>query len=189
MNRIGFALCFTFFSFFGIAQTSIEIRRNQDPGKEIFTKEILENYQFFLLVDTLELTITNVSDSILLGPVLDSITYEKIKNEDYVVVKFENDKHCFITQFPNVFVESPYTGNKRELNLYFYKASDHFGLKLKMIIMLNSIVHGKSYYLKNSQRIDVSFVDNKNFTVHPFVYYCVDYYNLFIKSGKKPFFN
>jgi type I restriction enzyme R subunit len=38
MNRIGFALCFTFFSFFGIAQTSIEIRRNQDPGKEIFTK-------------------------------------------------------------------------------------------------------------------------------------------------------
>lgn len=65
--------------FWGRSQTSIEIGRNEDPDKDIFTKEIVKSYQFFLLIDTLELPIRRVSDSLLLGPVLDSVTFEKIK--------------------------------------------------------------------------------------------------------------
>ena len=174
--------------FWGRSQTSIEIGRNEDPDKEIFTKEIVKSYQFFLLIDTLELPIRRVSDSLLLGPVLDSVTFEKIKNEDNVVVKFENENNCFITQLPNVFIESKYTGNNRTLKLSFHKASDNFGLKLKMLIVLKSIVHGRTYYLKNFQRIDVSFIDQKNRHAYPFVYYCDDYVHLFIETGKKPLF-
>jgi hypothetical protein len=182
-------ICFLFFfPFFGTSQTLIEIVRNQDQDKEFFTKEIFNNYKFFLLVEELVLPVERISDSLLLGPILDSITLEKIKNDDYVVVQFQNEKHCFITQFPNVFIESRYTGNKRELNLFFFKASNNFGIKLKMIIILKSIFYGKTYCLKNFQRIDLSFIDNKNRNMHPFVYYCEDYYNLFIRSGKKPFF-
>jgi hypothetical protein len=174
--------------FWGRSQTSIEIGRNEDPDKDIFTKEIVKSYQFFLLIDTLELPIRRVSDSLLLGPVLDSVTFEKIKNEDNVVVKFENENNCFITQLPNVFIESKFTGNNRTLKLCFHKASDNFGLKLKMLIVLKSIVHGRTYYLKNFQRIDVSFIDQKNRLAYPFVYYCDDYVHLFIETGKKPLF-
>ena len=113
-------ICFLFFfPFFGTSQTLIEIVRNQDQDKEFFTKEIFNNYKFFLLVDELVLPVERISDSLLLGPILDSITLEKIKNDDYVVVQFQSEKHCFITQFPNVFIES---------DQIIYHGAEHLGI-------------------------------------------------------------
>jgi|GEM_PF-6052519 len=70
-----------------------------------FTKNIVRNYEIYLLYENQEIKIEKESDSILIAPILTSSQQLFFKGKETVKLKFVNQDHCFITTFPNVFLQ------------------------------------------------------------------------------------
>ncbi|MEO9257365.1 MAG: hypothetical protein ABI207_03225 [Crocinitomicaceae bacterium] len=120
-KKISFILFILAPTFQVVAQSKIEIRylSSWDNEKSVeFTKENLKKYEIYLIIDTLELKVEKISDSLLIGPTLTNEQRVKIMNEENVKVKLYDGKHCLISWFPNVFIHKTDV-----LKIDFYKVN------------------------------------------------------------------
>jgi hypothetical protein len=109
--------------------SKIEFSGNQKQVKE--TQKLLDKYNiYFVLSDNEEIKATFTKDSLLIIEAITNDQIKQIKNQEFILVKFQNKKSCFYSLFPNGF-----TVYKSIKNLMIYKSTKKRKLKDKRYTM------------------------------------------------------
>jgi hypothetical protein len=166
------AVLLAFYGFDLFSQNRVEIIFDRDEKNEAFTKEILDNYDFFLLIDGTEYKIEISTNYEFVYPILSEGNYNKIKNEEFVTINYKNKKNCFITIFPNVFFDK-----KTHLQLDFYKYKDVFLEYYLLPERIKIFIFNNKDFRLSMKRLSVSYAIGRRWS-SPLVYYCEEYYKI-----------
>jgi hypothetical protein len=97
-----------------------EIVRLRYSSNAECSKQIIQNYKFSLVLDSMEIPIAQSGDSILYKPSLLESQFQEIEGKEYVVIRLSNGRNCFITKFPNVFEKNDSDEDTKALYITFF---------------------------------------------------------------------
>ncbi len=87
------------------SQSEIRIVYFRDTTNHEFTKKFISSHEFFLVIGKDELLIEKKSETVMYGPKLSASQISMIDTLSMVHVKIVNQKNCYYTTLPNVFIK------------------------------------------------------------------------------------
>lgn len=103
-----FLICLLLISFNNMAccQITAKIEFSGEKKQVKETKKMLTKYNIYFVISDIEIKANYVKDSLLTIENITNEQIEQIKNQEFILVKFQNKKYCFYFIFSNKFIES-----------------------------------------------------------------------------------